>query len=380
MISRFGLGALAAVSVLTLLSGCAPAAEQSGSGDESLTTLERKVTKLVAGIDYTCLVRSDRTLACVGHRMAGAPEGAVSELSGGTRHACALMAAPALRSGVEAAPAICWGDNSYGQSATPTHPLPEDAPAAGDSPEEAPKPAPFLFSHIAAGTLHTCGILAEAVTIPGTPASESPPTPATPDVAYVAGAAYCWGGDDDAIKSPPDLVLGQIAASQDHTCGIKADNTLECWGAETDGAQPASILANKPAGQFRQIAMSYEHACALKTDGAAVCWGGANRFEENNAPGDVKFTQLAVGRYFACGLVAEGESAGTTKCWGLGDEGRTAPPPDKFVEIVAGESHACGLLANEHTLKCWGLNDYGEAPASVDLVAPPPPPPARDAR
>ncbi|MYG57050.1 MAG: hypothetical protein F4165_00385, partial [Acidimicrobiia bacterium] len=80
------------------------------------------------------------------------------------------------------------------------------------------------------------GIDTEAV--PGGCRFGKPASPAAPLTAISAGGAY--GGN--------------------HSCGIRADQTIACWGSNGYGQSDA------PAGQFTAIAAGGWHSCAIKTD------------------------------------------------------------------------------------------------------------------
>ncbi|NLN62677.1 MAG: hypothetical protein GX146_07335, partial [Myxococcales bacterium] len=80
----------------------------------------------------------------------------------------------------------CWGDNENGQATPPD----------------------VVFTAIAAGYYHTCGLDED-------------------------GAAHCWGNYYHGLSDPPDDVLfTDIAAGHYHSCGIRAgDRIVVCWGA-----------------------------------------------------------------------------------------------------------------------------------------------------
>jgi alpha-tubulin suppressor-like RCC1 family protein len=106
------------------------------------------------------------------------------------------------------------------------------------------------------------------------------------------GAVFCWGlndwgqlGDDSLVGSPvPRRVdvppaIG-VASARDHSCALDADGGVWCWGANTayqlgDGTTekrtgPARALLSTPA---RAISAALAHTCALMDDGGVECWG-----------------------------------------------------------------------------------------------------------
>jgi len=66
-----------------------------------------------------------------------------------------------------------------------------------------------------------------------------------------------------------------------HTCAVKADGTVACWGFNNAGQLGDGTIVNKgvPTAvpgltNVAAVAASASHSCALKDDGSAVCWGG----------------------------------------------------------------------------------------------------------
>ncbi|MCY3962818.1 MAG: RCC1 domain-containing protein, partial [bacterium] len=65
----------------------------------------------------------------------------------------------------------------------------------------------------------------------------------------------------------PASAFTAITAGDFHFCGIRADNTAECWGANDDGQ------ADAPAGTFTAITAGGYHSCGIRADNTAECWG-----------------------------------------------------------------------------------------------------------
>jgi hypothetical protein len=107
------------------------------------------------------------------------------------------------------------------------------------------------------------------------------------------------------------------------------------------------------------VSVGNAHTCGLKADGTLQCWG-YNTYGQTNVPSpNANWVQVSAGGYYTCGLKADG----TLQCWGENGNGQTnIPTPNaNWVQVSAGYYHTCGLKA-DGTLRCWGDNDYGQAP------------------
>ena len=162
------------------------------------------------------------------------PEGTFTAIAAGAGHACALTA--------DTGAVVCWGDNRFGQT---------DAPA-----EE--------FRALSAGFAHTCGL--------------------RPD-----GAAECWGNNNVQQASPPPGAFTAIAAGEWHTCGLRPDGDAACWGNHRGTGDRWQELITQwavwstmawkdarptpPPGPYAAITAGNWHTCAIRTDHTIDCWG-----------------------------------------------------------------------------------------------------------
>jgi len=147
----------------------------------------------------------------------------------------------------------------------------------------------------------------------------------------------------------PSGTFTQISAGMLHTCGLKSDGSATCWGYNNLGQTTV------PSGTFTQISAGGLRTCGLKSDGSATCWGDnydnyygqASNNGQTTAPSGT-FTQLSVGSWRTCGL----KSDGSATCWGDNSDGTTVPS-GTFTQISVGGSHNCGLKS-DGSATCWG--------------------------
>lgn len=291
------VGVLALLPLLGLLA-LEPAVAAPPAPD---TVGAARVLSANAGEQYTCKLMSDGAVICWGDDTAeGAPVGKTSppagvftQLETGLHHACALD-----RDGR----ATCWGWDVYGQL-TPPDPATQYAQiSAGwdrtcaiaggvlDCWGQGPNPPADEWStgyrHVGVGVSHACAVREGGVICWGSDyaGGTAVPEAARSGIAMVSagwdhscaieeaalgGDLICWG--QNAHGQAPALVSGpfiEVSAGLAHTCALRADGSVACWGYNPDGR------TNAPAGTFTQVSAGDEHSCATRSDGVAVCWGG----------------------------------------------------------------------------------------------------------
>ena len=194
----------------------------------------------------------------------------------------------------------------------------------------------------------------------------------------------------------------QVAVGNYHTCALRADGAVKCWGSNVGGLlgngrsgsrelSPVSVVGL--GGPVTSISAGIGHTCALTSKGGVKCWGGFNGgvlgigvFDGGpyTVPEDVVglasgVVAISAGKVHTCALT----SAGGVKCWGGNADGelgdgtyeRRAMPVDVqglgsgVVAISSGGatgsgsaifgSHTCALM-DTGSVKCWGYNSDGQ--------------------
>ena len=63
------------------------------------------------------------------------------------------------------------------------------------------------------------------------------------------------------------IYLETLSAGAYHSCAVKSDGTLACWGWDVYGQ------STPPGGAFTQVSSGSNHSWGLKSDGTLACWG-----------------------------------------------------------------------------------------------------------
>jgi alpha-tubulin suppressor-like RCC1 family protein len=179
------------------------------------------------------------------------------------------------------------------------------------------------FAQVSAGWQHTCAVKSD-------------------------GTVACWGYNGYGETTPPAGTFIQVTVGSYHTCALKSDGTVACWGSNFYGE------ATPPGGTFAQISSGPYHNCGRKSDGTVACWGN-NNYGQTTSPAGA-FAQVSAGYDFTCGM----KSDRTVACWGNSSLGRLTAPAGTFTQIDAGGGHTCGFKS-DGTLACWGDNGSEQA-------------------
>lgn len=309
----------------------------------------------------------------------GATVNAASMVTVGHRHACAILNDTAY----------CWGDNTLGQlgySEPGNHPIPRQLPAK------------IRFRQLVAAADHSCGLddIGQIYCWGGNDRGQI-------------------GLGDRVSRTTPSLVTlpgnaTHIAANFYHTCALLLDGTLHCWGqnkegelglgdqppadndaTQVDGLTPIQVTAER----WRAVDTGDGHTCAIRLDGTLWCWGRNSEHELGDDPriqvrapiqvSDVgPWLSIAAGQHHSCGIKQDR----SLWCWGLNtgsgnaegfplgiaDAAELSAPTRvgtdaDWVGFGTKTFHSCGIR-RALELFCWGRNTEGQLGMS-DLAARP---------
>ncbi|MFC1610390.1 hypothetical protein ACFL6C_05485 [Myxococcota bacterium] len=157
----------------------------------------------------------------------------------------------------------------------------------------------------------------------------------------VDSSVACWGREDsgnparpitaDAPYSPP----GSYVAIAD-ACGINTSGEISCW---LDGASPGGSV---PSGQFIAMSGNANHGCGIRPNNTVECWGNP---PSPNA--GLQFIAVSVNQFGACGITL---GSGAISCW----DGAAYAPSGEFSSISVGDMQACAIRSDDNTVRCWG--------------------------
>ena len=149
---------------------------------------------------------------------------------------------------------------------------------------------------------------------------------------------------------PSSDTFVSVSAGYRHSCGLRTDATIACWGNNLHGK------SDVPAGTFAAVSAGERHSCAIRTDQTIVCWG--ERFAAGPAVPLGTFTAVSAGGSHSCAIRPDK----TIACWGNNYSGQSDAPTGLFYAVSAGYRHSCGLRTDQ-TITCWGNNDLSQSNA-----------------
>jgi alpha-tubulin suppressor-like RCC1 family protein len=195
--------------------------------------------------------------------------------------------------------------------------------------------------------------------------------------------------------------VASLSLGNGHACALKTDATVACWGtyyryatnntATLIRTTPvtvsdytlSTVASSAPLTNVLAVSSGIDHTCALKDDGRVFCWGwnssgqlGDGLNVDRNMAAPVNFgttnttimSAITAGALHTCAITTTGD----VMCWGHGDSGQlgNASNSGSIIPVIAsglsgvsavaaGGFHTCALNAMGG-VACWGLATKGQ--------------------
>jgi alpha-tubulin suppressor-like RCC1 family protein len=230
---------------------------------------------------------------------------------------------------------------------------------------------------------------------------------------------FCWGrnsdrqlglgGESTAAGARPRRVQAAgeytaLCAGERHSCGLREDGVLECWGGNGQGQLGLGNLEPRAAPtpleglpELQKVACGGNITCAIAQDGALYCWGdnaegelgqgeggpaGRDSSSPLRVPFEQPFQQVSIGQGHVCAIAEDG----ALYCWGRNNslqlgigsllgQVRTPTPVmggGTYRHVAAAQHHTCAVHTDGR-LFCWGFDLDGRLGLGVtqgDVPAP----------
>jgi alpha-tubulin suppressor-like RCC1 family protein len=226
-------------------------------------------------------------------------------------------------------------------------------------------------------------------------------------LAFATSGCTLWGwgnnasgqigdGTSDTRLSPspaPPIFANwlSVSAGEVHSCGLRLDSTLWCWGENShrqlgfnspnDQALPVAV----GSATWRAVDAGGVYSCAVKSDATLWCWGlngsgqfgnGTTNTTPNATPSQSGTATWKTVSASNTGIVAIGghtcgiQTNDTLWCWGVNSSGQVGDGTDEqrlspaqvgtatWRTVSAGTAHTCAIRTDQ-TLWCWGWNGNG---------------------
>jgi len=176
------------------------------------------------------------------------------------------------------------------------------------------------------------------------------------------------------------VVGARIALGDAHSCAIRSDGSVLCWGANNFGqvgdstyvtAAAPKLVYNGGVGEKAQsISAGFSNTCAVLTNTSVLCWGKTSIEETvsdtSNVPKlvlGISAKSISTTSSHTCAVLVDGG----LKCWGsnnYGELGGDLGTNRSAISVSLGGAGLSGyttcVILDDASLKCWGA-DFMEA-------------------
>jgi len=216
------------------------------------------------------------------------------------------------------------------------------------------------------------------------------------------GVLWCWDEYNDfmnrisdvnpmAVEGGSAVWTNIIEAGDFHTCAVKKDLSLWCWGANNNGQLGIGTVAASTLPQqvgdrkWRALGLGFEHSCGIQEDKSLWCWGNNSHGQvgvDNGATSvnlplrvgdEADWESVSSEYYHNCAIKTDG----SLWCWGRNIRGQIncSGNTNIYTPVMVGDhemhwsgialgyDHTCGLQHDDtggsNTAWCWGRNSGG---------------------
>ena len=182
-------------------------------------------------------------------------------------------------------------------------------------------------------------------------------------------------------------VWASTSAGSSHTCGVRVEGSLWCWGynefgqlgiGDDRGPGHTAPIRVGTDHDWVKVSAAGHHTCAVRTDGSLWCWGSNGggelgvgdtiwRFVPTRVGAENDWVDVFSGPGYTCGL----RSVRVLWCWGYNGDGRLGlgDTETRLIPTQVDTDHdwvglsvggnTCGVDA-DRSLWCWGSNEFGQ--------------------
>ncbi len=214
-------------------------------------------------------------------------------------------------------------------------------------------------------------------------------------VLKLQGSVVCWGdnsaGQTDVPNNLPAATA--LAVGGNHSCALIAGGSVRCWGEDSFGesSQPSAYT-----GHAIKVSAGFESTCVIDDISALQCWGAAASQPRVDGTTDLSGSGVGVRGVAVAGIntcaigyfdtrwhnyLNQVVSNASLYCWGnsnglgqLNHPGRPeAGDPDPYLwanarEVSFSEQFGCVTRVTDGLVRCWGNNGNGQATPPADLA------------
>ena len=289
-------------------------------------------TSVSSGEAHSCALLIDNTIKCWGYNSNGqlgnGSAGGFSRvplavtginnaisISSGAYHSCALLIDHTVK---------CWGSNNYWQlgnasaSINTNWPVPQAVTGLDNA------------TSISAGANHSCALLIDNTII----------------CWGYNGNGGLGNSNASSVQSYQLWVVTgidnatAINAGPDHSCALLIDNTIKCWGSSNVGqlgkaaywgySSSSVPLSVDEISTAVAISTGYQYSCALLLDNTIKCWGYNSNGEIGNGITGNVWSPVAVSGIDSATAISSAVGStncallvdNTIKCWGSNASGQ----------------------------------------------------------